>query len=221
MTKLIRENWQPSSAERTARPLEGVRIALLVAPLYEDIEVHYPKLRLEEEGAEIVCVGVDESIYRDVFWSLALGARGRMTVPGYDGRVYTGVHGMPVGADVVAESVASEDFGAVVIPGGYAADHLRRSDAVLGLCRRVAEAGRPVAAICHGPWVLATAGLVQGRQVTGHWVLRGDLEGAGGLWVDQPCVVDGPIITSRFPNDLGPFCQAITSAIVATRIHPR
>jgi protease I len=197
--------------------LAGARIALLVAPLYEDIEVHYPKLRLEEEGAEIVCVGVDESIYRGNFWSLALGARGRMIVPGFDGRVYTGVHGMPVAADIAAESLETTDFDAVVIPGGYAADHLRRSSAVLELCRQMAAAGAPVAAICHGGWVLASADLVRNRQVTGHWVIRPDLEGAGGIWLDEPCVVDGPVITSRFPNDLGPFCQAIAASVIARR----
>ena len=136
-----------SAPAHAALPLAGARIALLVAPLYEDIEVHYPKLRLEEEGAEIVCVGVDESIYRGNFWSLALGARGRMIVPGFDGRVYTGVHGMPVAADIAAESLETTDFDAVVIPGGYAADHLRRSSAVLELCRQMAAAGAPVAAI--------------------------------------------------------------------------
>jgi protease I len=200
------------SADRHSGKLAGARIGLFVAPLYEDIEVHYPKLRLEEEGASVVCIGVDESIYRGVFWSLALGARGRMVVPGHEGRVYTGVHGMPIAADLVAEDCADEEFHALVIPGGYAADHLRRSGAVLALCQRAVQSGTPVAAICHGPWVLASAGLVQNRRVTGHWVLRPDLEGAGATWVDSPCVEDGSLITARFPDDLGPFCQAIIRA---------
>jgi protease I len=200
-----------------AEPLAGARIALLVAPLYEDIEVHYPKLRLEEEGAEVVCVGFDESAYRGVFWSLALAARGRIEVPGFEGRVYGGVHGMPIAADLIAEECDAESLDAIVIPGGYAADHLRRSPAVLDLCRATVERGRPVAAICHGPWVLASAGLLAGRRATGHWVIRPDIEGAGATWADEPCVVDGPIVTARFPNDLGPFCRAITSAIVRCR----
>ena len=83
---------------------------------------------------------------------------------------------------------------------------------VLELCRALAARGRPVAAICHGPWVLCSAGLLRGRRATGHWVIRPDVEGAGATWVDEPCVVDGPIVTARFPHDLGPFCRSIARA---------
>ena len=188
---------------------------MLAAPLYEDIELHYPKLRLEEEGATVVVAGFDESAYRGIFWSLALAARGRMQVPGFEGRVYTGVHGMPIGADMIVEELDPDEVDAVVVPGGYAADHLRRSAAVLELCRAVAARDRPVAAICHGPWVLCSAGLLAGRRATGHFVIRPDVEGAGATWVDEPCVVDGPIVTARFPHDLGPFCRAIVELVAA------
>jgi protease I len=201
----------------SGRPLEGATIALLAAPLYEDIEVHYPKLRLEEEGATVLVAGYDEAAYRGVFWSLALAARGRMVVPGVDARVYTGVHGMPIAADVVVEELDAATLDAVVIPGGYAADHLRRSQPVLELCRAVAERGGPVAAICHGPWVLCSAGLLGGRRATGHWVIRPDVEGAGATWVDDACVVDGPIVTARFPHDLGPFCRTIARLVEERR----
>lgn len=193
--------------------LAGARIVLLAAPLYEDIEVHYPKLRLEEEGAEVVVAGFDESAYRGVFWSLALAARGRMAVPGVDAPVYTGVHGMPIAADSMVEEIDPADVDAIVIPGGYAADHLRRSARVLELCRAVADLDRPVAAICHGPWVLCSADLLRDRRATGHWVIRPDVEGAGATWVDEPVVVDGPVVTSRFPNDLGLFCRTIASMV--------
>jgi protease I len=195
-------------------PLAGARVVVLAAPLYEDIELHYPKIRLEEEGAEVVIAGYEESAYRGIFWSLALAARGRLDVPGFDGRVYAGVHGMPVAADTTVEELDPAEVDALVIPGGYAADHLRRSQAVIELCRAVAGRGRPVAAICHGPWVLCTADLLRGRRATGHFVIRPDVEGAGATWVDEACVVDGPIITSRFPNDLGPFCRAIVDAVL-------
>jgi protease I len=194
-------------------PLAGARIVVLAAPLYEDIELHYPKLRLEEEGADVVVAGYDESAYRGIFWSLALAARGRMLVPGLDARVYTGVHGMPIAADVIVEDLDAAEVDAVVIPGGYAADHLRRSEPVLELCRAVAALDRPVAAICHGPWVLSSAGLLRGRRATGHWVIRPDVEGAGATWVDEACVEDGPIVTARFPHDLGPFCRTIARLV--------
>jgi protease I len=167
----------------------------------------------------VTVAGYDESAYRGIFWSLALAARGRMHVPGVDARVYTGVHGMPIAADTIVEELDADEVDAVVIPGGYAADHLRRSEPVLDLCRAVAASNRPVAAICHGPWVLCSAGLLAGRRATGHWVIRPDVEGAGATWVDEPCVVDGPIVTARFPHDLGPFCRTI-AAMAAERRRP-
>jgi protease I len=200
------------------RPLAGATIGLLVGPLYEDLEVHYPLLRLREDGAEVRCIGfAEEPAYGGLFWSLALAGRGRVAIPGVEARVYAGVHGLPVAADTIAEDVDAADLDALVIPGGYAADHLRRSPAVLGLCRAVAALGRPVAAICHGPWVLASAGLVDSRRVTGHRVVRPDVEGAGGRWEDAPVVVDGPIVTSRYPDDLGPFCAAVRQGVLAAR----
>jgi protease I len=197
----------------TEMPLAGARIALLVGPLYEDIEVHYPKIRLEEDGAEVVVADFDASAYRGAFWSLALAGRGRAAVPGYPGRVYLGIHGMPISADLRIDELDVTSVDAVVIPGGYAADHLRRSEAILEFCQKAATRAKPVAAICHGPWVLCSAGLVRGRNITGHSVIRPDVEGAGGCWVDAPCVEDGPIITSRFPNDLGVFCQTISASV--------
>jgi protease I len=196
--------------------LTGARVVVLAAPYYEDIELHYPKIRLEEEGAEVVVAGFDESAYRGIFWSLALASKGRVSIPGFDGRVYTGIHGMPVAADTTVEELNVASIDAVVIPGGYAADHLRRSPSVLDLCRAVADAGRPVAAICHGPWVLSSAGLLKGRHATGHFVIRPDVEGAGAIWVDEPCVTDGPIITARFPNDLGLFCREIVHTVAGS-----
>jgi protease I len=194
--------------------LAGATVVALAGPLYEDIELHYPKLRLEEDGADVVVAGYGESAYKGVFWSLALAARGRMSVPGVDAPVYTGVHGMPIAADVLVEDLDPANVDAIVIPGGYAADHLRRSEPVLELCRAVSSRGAPVAAICHGPWVLCSADLLRGRRATGHWVIRPDVEGAGATWVDQAVVVDGPIVTSRFPNDLGSFCRTIGDLIV-------
>jgi protease I len=202
--------------EDAQEPRSVPKIGLLVGPLYEDIEVHFPLLRLAEDGAEIQTIDFEpEAAYGGRFWSEALAARGRSSAAGSSGRVYVGVHGMPVAADVTAEEADPSELSALVIPGGYVADHLRRSPAVLNLVRALIDANRPVAAICHGPWVLSSAGVLSGREVTGHWVIKPDLEGAGATWRNEPVVIDGPIVTSRYPDDLPAFCSAILAAVAA------
>jgi protease I len=192
----------------------GPKIGILVGPLYEDIEVHYPLLRLAEEGATVVPIDFDpDATYKGRFWSLALAAKGRLSVPGETRPVYAGIHGMPVWAEARADTIDPDTLAALVIPGGYVADHLRRSEAVLALVRAMVDLDRTVAAICHGPWVMCSADVLRGREATGHWVVRPDVEGAGASWVDAPVVSDGPIVTSRFPDDLGHFCRAILDRI--------
>ena len=98
-------------------------------------------------------------------------------------------------------------------------DKLRLNPRAIQFIKAFFETGKPVAAICHGPWVLCSAGLLRERRATGHWVIRADVEGAGATWMDEPCVVDGPVVTARFPDDLGPFCRAIAE-LVASRLSP-
>ena len=105
------------------------------------------------------------------------------------------------------------DFDGVVIPGGYAPDHMRRHPPMVGLVKAFAEAGKPVAAICHAGWMLVSADIVRGRQVTSYYSIKDDLVNAGGNWVDQDVVVDGPLITSRTPDDLPAFMRAIIKAL--------
>jgi protease I len=198
--------------------LEGKRIVVLAGPLFEDIELWYPKLRLEEEGAEVVVAGLGEVPYRGAFWSLMLAGRGRGSAPGLEGAaIYTGIHGLPVRADVRVEDVDAADVDALVIPGGYAPDHFRRSPAVLELVRELDAHGRPIAAICHAGWVLISAGIASGRRLTGLYAIRDDLVNAGAEYVDEAVVVDRNLITSRFPDDLGPFCRAIIAAVAGER----
>lgn len=102
---------------------------------------------------------------------------------------------------------------AVVVPGGFAPDLLRRSPAVLDLVRTVDAAGKPVAFVCHGGWVAISAGIIRGRRMTGVSAIRDDLVNAGAQWLDEPLVVDGNLISAQLPRDLGPWTRAIVTAL--------
>ena len=169
--------------------LKGKRVAILAEDYYEELELWYPLLRLREEGAEVTIVGTGSA------------------------KTYTGKHGYPVTVDAAADEVSAEDFDAVVIPGGYAPDRLRRYQSVLNLVRGAFEKGKVVAAICHAGWVLVSAGIVKGRRVTGFYAIKDDLVNAGATYLDQEVVVDDNLITSRVPNDLPAFCRAIIAAL--------
>jgi deglycase len=123
--------------------------------------------------------------------------------------------GQPVKATV--EQVAADDFDALVIPGGYAPDKLRRSEAVLALVRAFDDAGKPIAFICHAGWVPISAKIVKGRRATSIAAIRDDMVNAGVDWVDQAAVVDGNLISARTPADLGPWMKALLAALD----HPR
>jgi protease I len=126
---------------------------------------------------------------------------------------YTSKHGYPVKVDLGAEQARAEDFDGVVVPGGYAPDILRRHAAVLRLVREAHEQGKVVAAICHAGWVLASAGILKGRKVTGFSAIRDDMVNAGAEFLDREVVVDGRLITSRQPDDLPAFCREIIRAL--------
>jgi protease I len=168
--------------------LSGRRVLLFAAPLYEDLELWYPKIRLEEEGATCLVAGLERTEYR-------------------------GKRGYPIRPEVTVDQVEAHDFDALVIPGGYAPDILRRSTRVLRLTREIFEAGKPVAFICHAGWVPISAGIVRGRRGTSVGAIRDDLTNAGLLWEDSPVVVDGNLISSRTPADLPHFCRAIIRAL--------
>lgn len=169
--------------------LTGKRILIFAGPLFEDIELLYPLYRFREEGAEVVVAGLGD-------------------------REYRGKKGHPVDVDTDVELVSSGEFDAVVIPGGYLPDHLRRSEKVLEIVREAFEAGKLVAAICHGPWVPVSAGILKGKRVTSYWSIRDDVVNAGAEWVDQEVVVDENLITSRQPADLGAFSRAVIEALI-------
>lgn len=170
--------------------LTGKRIAILAEDLYQDLELWYPLLRFREEGAEVIVVGSGRT------------------------REYTGKFGYPVVVDASAQEVKAAQFDAVVIPGGYAPDHMRRYPAMVSLVREAALAGKVVAAICHGGWMLASAGVLPGKTVTSFFAIKDDLVHAGASFVDVEVAVDGNLITSRKPEDLPAFCRAIIAALI-------
>ncbi|MGQ9571990.1 MAG: type 1 glutamine amidotransferase domain-containing protein [Dehalococcoidia bacterium] len=169
--------------------LTGRKVVVLAEDMYEDLELWYPVLRLREEGAEVVIVGTGSSTS------------------------YTGLKGYPLTVDAAIDQVRAEEVDAVIVPGGYAPDRLRRYPAVLRLVREVHQQGKVVAAICHAPWVLASAGILKGRRATCFHAIVDDVRNAGADYIDAEVVRDGNIITSRQPNDLGAFCREIIGAL--------
>jgi protease I len=172
-----------------AEPLDNRRIGVLVEDLFEDLELWYPVIRLREAGAGVMLIGTGKDSYR-------------------------GKHGLAADAHASARSVQPADLDALVIPGGYAPDRMRRDEALLALVRGVAELNRPVAFICHAGWVPISAGIVGGRRVTSAPSIRDDLVNAGARWEDSDVVRDGPLISSRHPGDLPAFCRTLIAALV-------
>lgn len=169
--------------------LKGKRVAILAENMYQELELWVPYYRLKEEGAEVKVVG-------------AGGARS-----------YASKHGYPVAVDVQAEQVSAVEFDAVVVPGGYAPDVMRRHEAMVRLVREAHQQGKVVAAICHAGWMLASAGILKGRKATSFFAIKDDVANAGASWVDQDVVVDGTLITSRKPDDLPAFCRELVRAL--------
>lgn len=169
--------------------LQGKRVAVLAENMYQELELWYPLLRLREAGAETLVVGTGSAA------------------------TYTSKHGYPVDVDAVAGELRAADVDAVVVPGGYAPDLMRRYPAMVGLVRDAFEQGKVVAAICHAGWLLVSAGILQGKKATCFFAIKDDLVNAGATYVNQEVVVDGNLITSRTPMDLPAFCRAIVDAL--------
>ena len=193
-----------------AGKLTGKNVVIIVAHEFEDIELLYPILRLSEEGAEIVVVPVREGLHPR---------------PHIEGKQVTGRFGHPVPIPVMAEgnrySISSVeeldavDIDCLLFPGGYSPDALRLHAGTLELVRECHRQGKLLAAICHGPWVLISAGIMEGKRATGYVAVRDDLVNAGANFADVPAVRDGNIITGRVPDDLPEFCQEIIKALSA------
>lgn len=169
--------------------LEGKRIAILAENNYQEMELWYPLLRLREAGAQVRVVGM----------------------PGV--QEYQSKHGYPAKVDVAANAVTANDFDAVIVPGGYAPDLMRRHKPMLDLVRGVFERGGIVGMICHAGWVGVSAGILRGKRATCVAAIKDDLINAGAQYVDAEVVQDGNLITSRVPNDLPVFCRTIIAAL--------
>jgi protease I len=176
--------------------LDGKVVLFFAGPLYEDLELWYPKIRLEEEGARTVVAGTGEKSYQ-------------------------GKRGYPLTVDTSVDEIRAGDFDGLVIPGGYAPDIMRRSEKLLRLTREIYEAGKPVAFICHAGWVPISARIVKGKRGTSVGAIKDDLVNAGMLWEDSPVVVDGNLISSRTPADLPYFCKALIAALVKSGVRSR
>jgi len=164
-------------------------VGLLVEQDFQDMEVMYPYYRFKEAGHKIVVIGT--------------GTAER----------YKGKFGYPIDVQTQASRMRAGSLDALVIPGGWAPDFLRRHEAVNRLVRDCVTGGKVVGAICHAGSVLVSAGVLAGRTVTCFFAIRADVEAAGARFVDREVVVDGNLVTSRKPDDLPAFCREILKAL--------
>lgn len=168
------------------------RVAVLVEQQYQEMEVWYPVYRLREAGCQVTLVGPEA------------------------GKTYPSKLGYPAKSDKAASDVRADDFDAVIVPGGFAPDFIRRSPAMIQLVADAASKGKVVAAICHGPWVLCSTPALKGKKATCFSSIKDDLVNAGAQYVDEEVVRDGNLITSRKPDDLPAFLRTILAALGTT-----
>ncbi len=171
------------------QPLLSRKLLMFVDDVYEDLELWYPKLRMLEAGASVT-----------------------VAAPAAH-KTYAGKHGYPCRSDAALEAMRAADFDGLIIPGGFMPDKLRRDDHVLALVRDFANAGKLVAAICHGGWIPISAGVYRGVRVTGSRGIKDDLINAGAHWEDAAVVVDRHFVSSRKPDDLPEFCRGILQVL--------
>ena len=161
------------------------RIAIMVDEMYQVIEVWYPYYRLKEEGLVVDFVAAEAK------------------------KEYHSKEGYPCVSDIAAGDAKAADYDCLIVPGGFAPDFMRRSAAVIKFANDMVNAGRVIAAICHGGWLLCSTKAYKGKKATCFMAIKDDIKNAGAEYIDQQCVVDGNLITSRKPEDLPAFCQAI------------
>lgn len=174
-------------------PLAGTRMLAFTGDIYEDLELWYPKLRLIEAGCEVVVAGPKA------------------------GENYAGKNGYPCVSDAAIDDCQADEFDALLVPGGFMPDKLRRDPKVLQIVQDFDEARKPIAAICHGGWIPISANVYRGVRVTGSPGIKDDLINAGGIYEDAAVVVDGHHVSSRRPDDLPDFCRALIDLMMRKR----
>lgn len=180
-----------------ATPLAERRILIMATDGFEQSELEVPLDKLKAAGATIDIASLEAG-----------------KIKGWN----EGDWGDEVGVDLLICDARADDYDALVLPGGQInPDLLRVEDKAVSLIRDFADAGKPVAAICHAPWLLVEAGLAEGRRMTSYKSIRTDISNAGAEVADEAVVVDGPIITSRCPDDLPKFCEAIIAALARSK----
>lgn len=169
--------------------LNGRKVAVLLEEGFEDLELWVTVMRLREEGAEVTIVGTKA------------------------GKTYRGKNALEATSDVAASEVSADGFDALVVPGGWAPDKLRRFDEVKDLVRKVHDQRKVVGMICHAGLVGVSAEIVAGRRATGSLGIKDDLVNAGATWVDEPALRDGNLVWGRVVEDIPAFCRELVDAI--------
>ncbi|QFT89154.1 Putative cysteine protease YraA [Bacillus sp. THAF10] len=169
--------------------LQNIRVIQLVSDDFEDLELWYPVLRLREEGAEVVIAGEKPNT------------------------TYTGKYGVPIESDISFHDADPGNFDAVLVPGGWSPDKLRRYDDVLHLIQQMNEDNKPIGQICHAGWVLISANILKGKKVTSTPGIKDDMMNAGAEWVNEAVVVDGNIVSSRRPPDLPDYMREFINVL--------
>ncbi|MBO0779928.1 MAG: type 1 glutamine amidotransferase [Ktedonobacteraceae bacterium] len=169
--------------------LQGKTIGYFVAQEVEELEFWVPLMRLQEEGAKVISIGLSHEKIR-------------------------GHHGLEITPDIsIEEAPKADELDGLVIPGGWAPDKLRRSSGVLQLVREVHAQGKIIGSICHGGWVPISAGIVRGRRATGTSAIKDDITNAGGIWVNESALRDGNIVWGRVVADIPDFCRELVAAL--------
>jgi protease I len=181
-----------------AEVLKGKKVAILAADMFERVELEEPRKALEDAGADVEVVSIQDG-----------------EIQGFD-------HFDPantVQVDHTVEDVSSDDYDALLVPGGVGnPDQLRGDENAVSFVRGFHEAGKPMAVICHGPWVLVESGVVRGKRVTSWPTLETDIRNAGGEWTDEEVVVDGNVVTSRKPDDIPAFNREMLRIFSGERV---
>ena len=172
----------------------AAKVAIMVDEMYQVLEVWYPYYRLKEAGLEVNWVAAEAK------------------------KKYHSKEGYPCVSGVSAKEVNASDYDCMIVPGGFAPDFMRRSPDVINFANDMVNAGKVIAAICHGGWLLCSTQIYKGKKATCFMAIKDDIRNAGANYVDAECVVDGNLITSRKPDDLPAFCSAILKKLTAESI---